>query len=110
MGFGGPVWHASGKAATAPVAWALAERALRGVGDADLGEWREVGGEDEVGVVCHLRRRLATWEQRRYRLEVRDVRDTAEHARRIARVIREAPHLAAYVALESRLRSPDERG
>jgi hypothetical protein len=44
-------------AAQVAEAWAAAARALAGVGDAALGEWRETGHE-----AFHLRRRLAPTE------------------------------------------------
>jgi len=61
----------------------MAERALAGVGDPELGEWRERGRR---GIV-HLRRRLSADEQRRARIgEPRDVRGTPEEARRLRAV------------------------
>lgn len=53
--------------------WQRAEKVLRGVGDASLGEWRDVGD----GAV-HLRRRLSALEQAQRGLVVRDVRGTPE--------------------------------
>jgi hypothetical protein len=78
------------------VSEALARRALAGVGDAMLGEWRDVGS----GGVVHVRRRLAGWEARRWDVRLRDVRGTVEHARRVAAVVREVPAAAALARLE----------
>lgn len=93
MRLGGPVWHASARGASESLSWALAERALRGVGDASLGEWRETGHR---GIV-HLRRRLTDGERSRAgsrgRLEVRDIRGTEEEQQRLKRLVRESPHL-----------------
>jgi hypothetical protein len=62
--------------------WEIAEHELRGVGDAALGEWREVGD-----VAVHLRRRLTDHEMRVGAIaDVCDVRHTDEHVRRIERV------------------------
>lgn len=90
-GFGGPVWHASGKAATTATSRALARRALDGVGDARLGEWEEAG----TGTIVHVRRRLTAGEARLVNV-IRDVRGTAEESARVAALLRDAPHLAAY--------------
>jgi hypothetical protein len=59
MDFGGPVWHASASAINETTAWAMAERALLGVGDPLLGEWRERGQRG----VMHVRRRLSDAEK-----------------------------------------------
>lgn len=68
----------------------MAERALRGVGDAALGEWRETG---RSGIV-HLRRRLSDAERRAAgNLGVRDIRGTDEEAARFRRLLRDVPHL-----------------
>jgi hypothetical protein len=57
----------------------IAMNELRGVGDAAVGEWREIG---EIAV--HLRRRLTPREMDRGRIAgVSDIRGTAEHQRRI---------------------------
>ena len=61
---------------------AMAERALRGVGDAELGEWRERGNRG----VFHIRRRLADWEVKRYGMVVRDIRGTQEEQQRLHNV------------------------
>ena len=88
MNFGGPVWHAS-IAPRFPLLvnrarrlFDIAEDQLDGVGDAALGEWREVGD-----IAVHLRRRL-TWDEAAYAqiASVVDVRGTDEYTRRIARM------------------------
>ena len=74
----------------------MAERALRAVGDAGLGEWRESGSN---GVV-HIRRRLTEEERmigRRKPLPVRDIRGTEEERERFRRLLREAPHTRGFV-------------
>lgn len=87
------MWHASGSGLTYQQSAALAEQALRGVGDPKLGEWRERGD----GTVFHIRRRLAEWEQRRYGvLHVRDIRGTNEETWRLKSLVRDAPHLAEF--------------
>lgn len=96
LGLGGPVWHASARAGSESVAWGLAERALRGVGDPALGEWREAGSPGFV----HLRRRLTAGERAMSRgaLQVRDIRGTPEQQQRLARLLRDAPELRGLVA------------
>jgi hypothetical protein len=79
--------------------WAMAERALRGVGDASLGEWREVGRG-----TMHIRRRLTDAERKaaggqRGGLQVRDIRGTPEESRRLARLLQDAPHLRQIVGV-----------
>lgn len=75
----------------------MAERALRGVGDAALGEWPETGANG----VMHLRRRLTVEERvlagRGRLLEVRDIRGTPEEQRRFRRLAREAPHTREFI-------------
>lgn len=88
--FGGPVWHASAKAADWPTMIAMAERALYHRGDAALGEWREHGN-----AVFHLRRRLSDQECALAGLSVRDLRGTDEGQRRLRRLFKEAPRLEA---------------
>lgn len=89
------MWHASARAVREAASWALAEEALAGVGDPALGEWREHGRH---GVV-HLRRRLTPEEAARAGIGcVRDVRGTGEEAERLAALVREAPHLRAFIA------------
>lgn len=73
------------------MAWALADSALAGVGDAQLGEWREVGARTPVAHTVHVRRRMA--DKERAGLQVRDIRGTPEEAQRQARLLRAAPHL-----------------
>ena len=91
MEFGGPVWHASASAGTESLMWAMAERALRGVGDASRGEWRETGR-----IAMHIRRRLTDAErQAAGNLQVRDIRGTEEERRRLRRLFRDAPQLKA---------------
>lgn len=63
----------------------LAARALEGVGEADLGEWREVGT-----IAVHLRRRLSAEEAARVGPVV-DVRGTWEHTKRLNKVRRFLP-------------------
>lgn len=95
MGFGGPVWHASASAINAATAWGMAERALQGVGDAALGEWRERGHR---GVV-HIRRRLTAAEREAAGgLGVRDIRGSAEERMRLGALLRDAPHLRGLLA------------
>jgi hypothetical protein len=73
----------------------MVERALHGVGDASLGEWREQGAR---GVV-HLRRRLSDDERASVGgLDVRDVRGTFEEKKRIQAVLHAAPHLRGVIA------------
>ncbi len=84
MNFGGPVWHASVRARIPLLVnreqrlFAIAEQQLANVGDATLGEWREVG--DAV----HLRRRLTAAEAASAHIvSVVDIRGTEEFTRRI---------------------------
>jgi hypothetical protein len=65
--------------------WHAAERALHGVGDATLGEWREPGR-----TAVHLRRRLtaAEWGDRPWGM---DYRGTFEGRKRLDRVVRYVP-------------------
>lgn len=58
-----------------------AERALAGVGDPALGEWREWTGK-----AFHIRRRLSQREQQRTGLVVADIRRTPEAIQRAMRV------------------------
>jgi hypothetical protein len=93
MGFGGPVWHVSASAVNEPTAWAMAERALQGVGQAALGEWREHGQR-----AVHIRRRLSDEERERAGgLGTRDIRGTAEEEQRFHALLADAPHLRPYV-------------
>lgn len=85
------MWHAS--AAPWPTSllalrgilepWA--DRALDGVGDASLGEWREWTGR-----AVHVRRRLSDLEARKVG-PVIDIRGTDEAERRLARVRHRLP-------------------
>lgn len=97
LGLGGPVWHASARAATEGTAWTLVERVLQGVGDPSLGEWREHGSPGS-GVV-HIRRRLTDAERAASRgaLTVRDIRGSTEEKQRLARLLADAPHLRGYL-------------
>lgn len=75
----------------------MAERALAGVGDAALGEWRELGSVGS-GVV-HIRRRLSHAERELAGgLTVRDVRGTDEERLLVRQLLREAPHLRGVIA------------
>jgi hypothetical protein len=81
-GFGGPVWHASisthdGRRSTIE-RWTRAARALSGVGDPQLGEWRETGN-----IAVHLRRRVTAdeWAGRPWGM---DLRHTPEGQKRLA--------------------------
>lgn len=88
------MWHASASAMTIPTAWSMAERALTGVGDTALGEWRERGEK-----AVHIRRRLSDDERQLLGgLTVRDVRGTDEERQRISAVLRDAPHLRGVIA------------
>jgi hypothetical protein len=83
------VWHASASAINEATAWAMAERALRDVGDASLGEWRERGRG-----VMHIRRRLSDAEREAVGgLDVRDVRGTDEERARLRSLFRDVPGL-----------------
>ena len=92
MGLGGPVWHASVSPRHTEMGlvlkrlWDIAAHELHGVGDAALGEWREVGDR-----AVHLRRRLTPREMREAGITaVCDVRGTPEYVHRIERMF---PHL-----------------
>jgi hypothetical protein len=68
----------------------MAEKALAGVGDPALGEWRERGH----GGVMHLRRRLSDAERAAAgNLGVRDIRGTDEEKARMRALLRDAPQL-----------------
>lgn len=85
------MWHASisdapWRDARNPEAlFPLAEVALTGVGDAALGEWREIGD-----IAVHLRRRLTASEAAGIG-PVIDVRGTWEHTKRLNRIRRYLP-------------------
>lgn len=88
MNFGGPVWHASARGLDEAVSWAMAERALKGVGDPALGEWREHGS------AMHIRRRLTDAERASVGgMEVRDIRGTWEEQKRLRAVYAAVPEL-----------------
>jgi hypothetical protein len=89
MNLGGPVWHAS--AAPLPgirlpvdLLQAAALLALKGVGDARLGEWE---WHEWTGSAYHVRRRLNEDEQRSVGAAI-DIRGTPEEAVRMANVAR----------------------
>jgi hypothetical protein len=81
------VWHASVSSRLAlpsreDALFAEAIRQLAGVGDAALGEWREVGN-----LAMHVRRRLTKKEMQYAAIdEVRDVRGTSEAKTRVDRM------------------------
>lgn len=77
MGFGGPVWHASvGGSIIKATLEKEAIRQLSGLGDAEKGEWREMGSN-----AFHVRRCLSDAEVRAVG-PVADIRRTPEAARR----------------------------
>jgi len=63
------------------VLFAQAALALEGVGDASLGEWREVGGSSSKTIV-HVRRRLSLSEEKGVG-QACDIRETTEALRRL---------------------------
>lgn len=85
MGYGGPVWHVSiayhGRLTPRPFndEEERCHRALSGVGNADRGQWREVGER-----ATHLRRRLSLFEATTWGVVVRDIRGTEEAEARLA--------------------------
>lgn len=95
MNLGGPVWHSS--AASTRLALSkeslkrAALKALEGVGDPKLGEWKEW-----TGYAFHVRRRLSADEQRQVGPVV-DVRGTLEGQHRVKRAW---PWLEALVDVE----------
>jgi len=80
------VWHASAMTRNSASARALATLALKGVGDASLGEWWE------HGKAMHLRRRLSRREAVLVN-QVRDIRGTPEESERLAVLLADAPYL-----------------
>lgn len=94
--FGGPVWHASGCGRTLAQSKRICFDALRGAGDAALGEWESAG--DRVGI-WHLRRRLSESEREQFDVPApNDIRGTDEERVRIARVLAEAPYVRGLLA------------
>jgi len=90
--FGGPVWHASGKSRKQRDALAIALSGISGVGDAEVGEWRDLKGVR--GGVVHVLRRLSVEEREEFSVpEPYDIRGTDEERRRIEAVYAEAPYL-----------------
>jgi hypothetical protein len=77
------VWHASGCGRDIFASLRLAKAALRGVGDARLGEWVERGGNG----IYHVRRRLSAEEQAVVG-EARDIRGTGEERERLTELFR----------------------
>lgn len=97
MQLGGPVWHVSVAARAAAIPSLLeaeCERQLAGVGDAQLGEWREWTGR-----AFHLRRRLSEREQRLVGPVV-DVRGTLDARRRAERLGDLLAHVPSEVLAE----------
>lgn len=86
MNFGGPVWHASGCGWSDIESQTIALSALRGVGDASLGEWRERGSRG----IYHVRRRLTDAERVTVG-DVRDIRGTPEEAQRMGALFAALP-------------------
>lgn len=90
--FGGPVWHASGCGRKLADSKTICHAALRGAGDAALGEWEGVLGR---GDIWHVQRRLTDDERAQFAVpEPYDIRGTDEEHARIQAVFAEAPHLA----------------
>ena len=74
----------------------MAERALDGVGDAGLGEWRDRGD-----IAFHLRRRLTTREMAAAGIAaVCDVRGTEEQVRRVERMRPFLPQQMRHLSVE----------
>lgn len=87
LGFGGPVWHASVMSKDPNFVRLHAEWALEGVGDAQLGEWREQHS------AFHIRRRLTLAEQQEYSINMCDMRNTAGGYSRLQGLFAQHPHL-----------------
>jgi hypothetical protein len=112
LNFGGPVWHASGnsrmqfpqrmadklsRSVQEQHSMHIALSALRGVGDAELGEWTEEGNPGPGGVtIWHVRRRLSIKEQFEAGLDVIDMRNTEKGSERLRWLFQQHPHLKAY--------------
>ncbi len=93
MQLGGPVWHASaapfgGVHLGSDALRAAALLALKGVGDAERGQW-----EEWTGRAYHVRRRLTAAKQQSVG-DVVDIRGTDEAKRRHAAAQRRVPMLA----------------
>jgi hypothetical protein len=82
MGFGGPVWHASGRGKDVLTSRWLAMRAMEGCGSALLGQWVE---DQRAGGVIHVRRRLTPAEATHVN-ELRDIRGSLEERERIGAI------------------------
>lgn len=90
------MWHASGRSIGGQSSAQIARNALRGVGDATLGEWLESGSR---GIV-HVRRRLSLGEQETFGIPfVRDIRGSDEERDRLVALFAEAPQLRAAFGL-----------
>jgi hypothetical protein len=94
--FGGPVWHASGCGRTLAQSKQICVDALRGAGDASLGEWHNAG--ERVGI-WHILRRLSDDERKQFEVpDPYDIRGTDEERSRIACVLAEAPYVQRLLA------------
>ena len=86
------MWHASGRGHKRYDSLVIVRSALRGVGDASLGEWLE--DSDTGSGVVHLRRRLSREEQEAFNIgEPIDIRGTDRERELVQKVLEEAPHL-----------------
>lgn len=85
------MWHASVMSRGA-LGWEqrLALEALKGVGDASLGEWRE------HHKAFHIRRRLSDAEIAASGLAMRDLRNTVEGKMRLHKLASQFPHLSEF--------------
>jgi hypothetical protein len=98
MGFGGPVWHASGLDRTSDLSLQLAYTALGGAGDADAGEWIETGNRVRGRTVMHVRRRPSEAEMLGADITcARDIRGSQEERDRIAALLADAPWLVGAI-------------
>lgn len=85
------MWHASAQGYARRESLQIARQALKGVGDAALGEWKEDGTR---GYIVHVKRRLTDLERQEFGVpEPIDIRGTSEEEARIAAVYAEAPGL-----------------
>ena len=93
------MWHASAAnqlgTFSVTALFATAEEQLAGVGNAQLGEWREVGDR-----AVHLRRRLSL-EEAALVGPVVDVRGSWEHSKRVNRIRRYLPAAMRDLAAEA---------